>query len=246
MNHQVVSHDEWIAARKQFLTKEKEFTRQRDELSRLRRELPWEKVTKGYVFEGANGKVTLAELFGDKSQLIVYHFMLSPDMKEGCPGCSFLGDSFNGFPLVHLGARDVAFTAISRGTLAQIAAFKQRMGWSFPWVSSNQNDFNYDYQVSQSPVEKKSGKRYYNYAEIPGPGEELPGLSVFYKDEQGEIFHTYSTYARGLDMLLTTYQFLDLTPKGRDEADIKPHPMAWVRHHDKYEHAKQEASCCHD
>lgn len=245
MQHRIVSHEQWVEARKQFLAREKEFTRLRDELSRQRRELPWERVEKTYTFDTPEGKRTLAELFGDKSQLIVYHFMLSPEMKEGCPGCSFLADNFNGFQLTHLTARDVAFTAVSRGSLAQIQAFQKRMGWSFPWVSSNGSDFNLDYQVSQSPEEKKSGKRYYNYAEIAGPGEELPGLSVFYKNEQGEIFHTYSTYARGLDILLTTYHFLDLTPKGRDEENIKPHPMAWVRHHDQYEHAQKAAGCCH-
>jgi predicted dithiol-disulfide oxidoreductase (DUF899 family) len=249
MQHAVVSHNEWVAARKQFLAKEKEFTRLRDELSRQRRELPWEKVDKNYTFEGPKGKVTLAELFGERSQLIVYHFMLGPEMKEGCPGCSFVADHFDGFPPVHLQARDVAFTAVSRGPLAQINAYKQRMGWSFPWVSSNQSDFNYDYQVSLSPAEKSSKKTYYNYQEGELPEAvseaERPGLSVFYKNEKGEIFHTYSTYARGLDILLGTYNFLDMVPKGRDEEGIKPHPMAWVRHHDKYEHSGKVAECCH-
>jgi predicted dithiol-disulfide oxidoreductase (DUF899 family) len=249
MDPKFVSPAEWAEARKALLVKEKEFNRLRDELSRQRRELPWERVEKDYTFEGPRGKVTLAELFGERSQLIVYHFMLGPEMKEGCPGCSFVADHFDSFPLVHLQARDVAFTAVSRGTLAQIKAYKQRMGWSFPWVSSNQSDFNYDYQVSLSPAERSRGKSYYNYREGALPevvtDTERPGLSVFYKNEAGEIFHTYSTYARGLDILIGAYNFLDMVPKGRDEQGIEPHPMAWVRHHDKYEHAAKVAECCH-
>ncbi len=249
ISHPVVSHQQWIEARKQFLAKEKEFTRLRDELSRQRRELPWEKVEKQYVFDGPKGKTALADLFGGRSQLIVYHFMLSPEMTEGCPGCSFVADHFDRFPLTHLAARGVSLVAVSRAPLAQIESFRKRMGWTFPWLSSNQTDFNHDYQVSLSPQEKATGKSYYNYAEgpltEPVQQTERPGLSAFYKDESGEVFHTYSTYARGLDILLGTYNFLDLTPKGRDEDSIKPHPMAWVRHHDKYEHSAKVADCCH-
>jgi predicted dithiol-disulfide oxidoreductase (DUF899 family) len=250
MQHQIVSHNEWVEARKQFLAKEKEFTRLRDELSRQRRELPWERVEKAndYVFDGPQGKVSLAELFGERSQLVVYHFMLGPEMKEGCPSCSFLADHFNP-SVVHLAARDVALVAISRAPLAQIERFRQRMGWTFPWLSSHATDFNYDYQVSLSPKEKTTGKSYYNYREgalqQEVNQEERPGLSVFYRDESGKIFHTYSTYSRGLDILLTAYNILDLAPKGRDEAEMKPHAMAWVRHHDKYEHAAKPAGCCH-
>lgn len=228
----VVSGAEWLAARKELLAKEKEFTRLRDELSRERREMPWEKVEKKYVFEGANGKETLADLFDGRSQLIVYHFMMGPGWKEGCPSCSFLADAFDS-AVIHLAQRDTSFVAISRATLPEIHAFHKRMGWKFKWVSSNGTDFNYDYRVSFTKEEIASGKPFYNYETIFFPSEEGPGLSVFYKKD-GEVFHTYSTYARGLDILLPTYNFLDMTAKGRDEAGMKPHAMAWVRHHDRY------------
>jgi len=228
--HKVVSHDEWISARKEFLAKEKEFSRLRDELSRQRRELPWEKVEKQYVFEGPRGKETLADLFGGRSQLAVYHFMLGPGWKEGCPSCSFLGDHFEG-PAIHLAARDVTLVVISRAPLAEIEAFKKRMGWKFKWVSSFGSDFNPDFQVSAAKGE--SGKAYYNYAFTDFPSEERPGASVFYKDASGNIYHTYSTYAGGMDILLGTYNLLDMVPKGRDEEGLK-HTMAWVRHHDRY------------
>jgi predicted dithiol-disulfide oxidoreductase (DUF899 family) len=227
----VVSHAEWIETRKEFLTNEKEFTRLRDELSRQRRELPWEKVEKKYVFEGPKGKETLADLFGGRSQLIVYHFMFGPGWKEGCPSCSFIAESFDG-AVVHLAQRDITLLAVSRATLPEIEAFKKRMGWRFKWVSSNANDFNRDYQVSATK-EEASGQVYYNYQMQQFPSEERPGASVFYKDPSGEIFHTYSTYARGLDILITAYNYIDLTPKGRDEEGLS-HGMAWVRHHDKY------------
>lgn len=251
----VVPHAEWVAARKELLRKEKELTRLRDELSRQRRALPRERVEKKYVFDGPRGKETLADLFGERSQLIVYHFMFGPGWKEGCPSCSFLADGFDG-AVVHLAQRDVSFAAISRATLPEIEVFKKRMGWHFKWVSSSANDFNYDYQVSCSKEEKATGKVYYNYEMTEFPAEERPGTSVFYKNEAGEIFHTYSSYARGLDPMLVTYQWLDLTPKGRDE-DGLAFTMAWVRHHDKYEDgqvvdakkpyvqpAKADGSCC--
>jgi predicted dithiol-disulfide oxidoreductase (DUF899 family) len=228
----VVPQAEWLAARKELLRKEKEFTRLRDELSRQRRELPWEKVEKQYTFEAPEGKQTLGDLFGGKSQLIVYHFMLGPDWKEGCPSCSFLADHFNP-SVVHLAARDVQFVAVSRAPLPQIEAFKKRMGWSFKWVSSYGSDFNYDYQVSATKDEVE-GEAYYNYTLQKFPSEERPGASVFYKDAASDIFHTYSTYARGLDILVGAYNWLDLAPKGRDEEGFA-HTMAWVRHHDKYE-----------
>lgn len=229
----VVSPVEWVAARKELLKKEKEFTRLRDEVSRQRRELPWEKVTKPYVFEGPKGKETLADLFGDRSQLIVYHFMLGPDWKEGCPSCSFISDHIDG-SVVHLAARDVRLVVVSRAPLKQIEAFKKRMGWRFHWVSSNVTDFNYDYQVSMTKEELAKGEVYYNYKMQQFPSEERPGTSVFYKDGAGNIFHTYSSYSRGLDIFIGAYNWLDITPKGRDEEGLK-HGMAWVRHHDKYD-----------
>ncbi|MGA8215164.1 MAG: thioredoxin family protein [Candidatus Sulfotelmatobacter sp.] len=230
--HEVVSPGEWIASRKELLRKEKEFTKLRDELSRRRRELPWEKVEKGYVFDGPNGKVTLAELFGGKSQLIVYHFMFGPGWEAGCPSCSFLADHFDG-SLVHLANRDVTLAVISRAPMSQIEAFKKRMGWRFKWVSSFGNDFNRDYHVSFTKEEMAKGKVNYNYDMVEFPSEEGPGASVFYKNDAGEIFHTYSSYTRGLDILVGTYNFLDLAPKGRDE-DGLAFSMAWVRHHDRY------------
>ena len=233
--HQVVSHDEWLAARKAYLVEEKAFSRARDALAEKRRELPWEKVEKTYVFDGPNGKETLADLFGGKSQLIVYHFMLGPDWEAGCPSCSLLADHFDG-AVVHLAQRDVTFLVVSRAPLAQIEKFKRRMGWRFKWVSSFATDFNYDYQVSASPAEKASGKTFYNYVETTFPSEERPGASVFYKNDAGEVFHTYSSYGRGLDIVIGAYNLLDLAPKGRDEAGL-PWPMAWVRHHDRYDGA---------
>ena len=228
----VVSHAEWVETRKEFLTNEKEFTRLRDELSRQRRELPWEKVEKKYVFEGPKGKETLADLFGGRSQLIVYHFMLGPGWKEGCPGCSFVSESIDG-AVVHVAQRDVTLLAVSRATLPEIEAFKKRMGWRFKWVSSFGNDFNFDYHVSFTKDEVAKGEGYYNYDVSKSIGEERPGASVFYKNETGEIFHTYSTYERGLDMLIAAYNYIDLTPKGRAESGLS-HPMDWLRHHDRY------------
>lgn len=234
VNHpKVVSQSEWTAARKELLAKEKEFTRLRDEISRQRRELPWEKVEKRYKFEGPSGKLAFADLFGTHSQLIIYHFMLGPGWKEGCPSCSYLADHFDSAN-IHLPHRDVTLAVVSHAPYAEIAAFKQRMGWRFPWYSSFTSDFNYDYQVSLRPDERGKDEVYYNYEMMKFPPDERPGLSVFFKDEGGEIFHTYSTYARGLDILVGTYNFLDMAPKGRDEAGLK-HSMAWVRHHDKYE-----------
>jgi predicted dithiol-disulfide oxidoreductase (DUF899 family) len=228
----VVSEAEWISERKKLLAKEKEFSRQRDELSRLRREMPWEKVEKKYEFEGPNGKESLADLFGGRHQLIVYHFMFGPGWSEGCPSCSFLGDHFDG-STIHLANRDTTLVVVSRAPLAQIAAFKKRMGWKFKWVSSFGSDFNYDYHVSFTKDQLAKGKVDYNYDMTQFPAEEAPGASVFYKEENGNVFHTYSTYARGLDIFLGAYNFLDITPKGRDEAGLA-HSMAWVRHHDRY------------
>jgi predicted dithiol-disulfide oxidoreductase (DUF899 family) len=251
----VVSPAEWLAARKELLRKEKEFTRLREEISQRRREMPWEKVEKQYVFDGPRGKETLADLFGGRRQLIVYHFMFGPGWKEGCPSCSFLADGFDG-AAVHLAHRDTTFLAISRAPLPEIEAFQKRMGWRFKWVSSFANDFNRDYHVTFSNEERASGKVYYNYEMTEFPADEGPGTSVFYKNEAGEVFHTYSSYARGLDAMVSTYNWLDIAPKGRDE-DGLAFSMAWVRHHDRYEDsdildAKQEYvqpekasdSCC--
>jgi predicted dithiol-disulfide oxidoreductase (DUF899 family) len=222
-DHQIVSPKQWLASRKELLHSEKEFTKLRDELSRQRRELPWEKVEKQYLFDGPSGTETLADLFGGKSQLIIYHFMLGPGWEAGCPSCSYLADHFDG-SLVHLANRDVTLAVVSRAPFAEIDAFKSRMGWRFHWVSSFANDFNRDYHVSFTKAEMADGKVNYNYD---------PGASVFYKNAAGEIFHTYSTYARGLDILVGAYNFLDLAPKGRDE-DGLAFTMAWVRHHDRY------------
>ena len=232
-HNRIVSQDEWLVARKQHLLKEKEFTHLRDQLSAERRNLPWVKVEKTYVFDGPGGKETLADLFAGRSQLIVYHFMFGPGWEHGCPSCSFLADHIDG-TLVHLNARDVTLVVVSRASLPEIEAFKKRMGWRFKWVSSYGSDFNSDYHVSFTKDDLAKGKTYYNYQVRESQSEgEAPGTSVFYKDTAGDIFHTYSSYARGGDMLIGAYNYLDLVPKGRDE-DGLTFTMAWVRHHDRY------------
>jgi predicted dithiol-disulfide oxidoreductase (DUF899 family) len=231
-SHKIVSHDEWLKARKALLDDEKRFTHARDDLSRRRRELPRVRVEKTYVFDGPAGKKTLAELFNGKSQLVVYHFMLGPDWEQGCKSCSFLADHIDG-AVIHLAHRDVTLLAVSRAPLSRIEAFKKRMGWRLTWISSFGNDFNFDYHVSFTPEEMARGQTYYNYEIQPFGIDEAPGVSVFYKNEAGDIFHTYSAYARGLDMLVGAYNYLDLVPKGRDE-DKLDFTMAWVRHHDRY------------
>jgi predicted dithiol-disulfide oxidoreductase (DUF899 family) len=233
-DHKVVPQSEWIEARTELLRKEKEFTKLRDELSRQRRELPWERVEKPYVFEGPKGKETLSDLFNGRSQLVVYHFMFGPEWKEGCPSCSFLSDHIDG-TLAHLNHHDVTLLGVSRAPLSKIEAFKRRMGWHFPWVSSFGSDFNFDYHVSATKEELAKGEMYYNYRVFKSRGEEQPGISVFYKDQSDNdrIYHTYSSYARGGDLLIGTYNYLDLTPKGRNE--INPNHIDWVRHHDKYD-----------
>jgi predicted dithiol-disulfide oxidoreductase (DUF899 family) len=231
-DNKVVSHGEWMKARLELLAAEKEFTRQRDALTRRRTAMPWERVEKPYRFEGPNGALSLADLFDGRSQLIVYHFMFGPDLEEGCKSCSFWADNFDGIA-IHLNHRDVTFTAVSRAPFAKIEAYKKRMGWSFPWVSSHGSDFNFDYHVSFTPTEIAEGKAYYNYAVRPIDVSEEQGISVFYKNEIGEVFHTYSCHGRGIDMVNGAYQFLDLVPKGRDEERFD-FPMAWVRRHDQY------------
>jgi predicted dithiol-disulfide oxidoreductase (DUF899 family) len=232
-DHTIVSHDQWVAARKEFLAKEKEFTRLRDELSRQRRDLPWERVEKDYVFEGPSGTMRFGDLFAGRSQLVIYHLMFDPSWQAACKSCSFWADNFNGVD-IHLAHRDVTLAAISRAPLRQIEAFKRRMGWSFPWVSSSGTDFNYDYQASFTPEERATGEIYYNYGMSKPFSSDGPGVSVFAKDGSGAIFHTYSCYSRGIDMLNGAYHYLDLVPKGRDEAGLS-HSMAWVRHHDAYD-----------
>jgi len=239
----VASPAEWLAARRALLTEEKKFTRLRDELNRKRRELPWVKLEKKYVFDGPKGNETLADLFDGRSQLIVYHFMFGPGWKEGCPSCSFLADSFDA-AAGHLAQRDTTLAVVSRATLPEIERFKKRMGWRFTWVSSFGSDFNQDYQVSGGSKDDQ-GRVFYNYDFNEFPSEERPGASFFYKNEDGEIFHTYSTYARGLDILLPTYNFLDMTALGRHEEGMTPYAMAWVRHHDRYEQKQENESCCH-
>ena len=228
----VVSPAEWMELRKALLAKEKEYTRLGDQLSAEKRSLPWLKVDKEYIFDGPNGKETLASFFGDKTQLIVYHFMFGPDWEQGCPTCSIVGDNIDP-NVVHLAHRDVELVVVSRAPLAKIEEFERRMGWHFKWVSSFENDFNHDYGVSFTPEEMEQGKLY-NYGSRRFPSDEAPGISIFTKDEAGNVFHTYSSYGRGGEFLIGVYSYLDLVPKGRDEAGL-PFTMAWIRHHDRYE-----------
>lgn len=235
-NNRIVSRSEWLVARKAHLAREKELTRLRDRLSAERRELPWVKIEKQYVFDAPEGKVTLADLFDGRSQLIVKHFMLAPGQKEGCVGCSFEADHIEG-ALQHLEHHDVTYVVVARAPLAEIEAFKKRMGWRFKWVSSFGSDFNYDFNVSFTPDEIASGEAYYNYELRKVPLEDLSGRSVFYKNESGELFHTYSVFGRGTEELLGAYVCLDLTPKGRNETGPNYSMADWVRHHDRYGHA---------
>lgn len=231
-NPKIVSRQEWFDARVAHLAKEKEFTRLRDELSQERRELPWVKVDKEYSFESSSGKQSLADLFEGCSQLIIYHFMYGPDWQEGCPSCSFWADNFNGIG-VHLNHRDINMLAVSRAPLDKLTAYKKRMGWTFNWVSSLDSDFNYDYCVSFTEDEIDKEEMYYNFELRKFPSDEAPGISVFVKNDQGEVFHTYSCYSRGLDMLNGAYHHIDLVPKGRDEEGLA-FSMAWLSRHDQY------------
>lgn len=231
--HRVVTHEEWLEARRQLLRKEKEFTRLRDRLAEQRRELPWEQVNKEYVFDGPNGNETLAQLFENRGQLLVYHFMFAPEWEAGCKHCSWWADNFER-NIVHLNHRDVAMVAISRAPLNKLQAYRARMGWTFKWLSAANTDFNYDYYVSFRPEQRAKGEIYQNYRLKPSSMSDVAGVSVFYKDRNGAIFHTYSCYERGLDMLNTGYHLLDLVPRGRDEDEL-PFPQAWVRYRDSYE-----------
>ncbi|MBV8452390.1 MAG: DUF899 domain-containing protein [Deltaproteobacteria bacterium] len=232
-NHKVVSANEWLKARLELLAKEKEFTRLRDQLSQRRSDLPWERVDKQYVFEGPNGRETLAQLFENRSQLVVYHFMFAPDWEVGCRHCSWWVDNFER-NIVHLNHRDVTVAVISRAPLPKLEAFKQRMGWTFKWFSAGDSDFNYDYWVSFRPGQAAKGEIYQNYRQKKSSLSDVAGFSVFYKEPRGTIFHTYSCYERGLDMLNAGYHLLDLVPKGRGEEGLT-FPQAWVRHRDRYE-----------
>lgn len=242
--HKIVSREEWTKVRKILMAREKELTKAREALSRQRRELPWAKVDKDYVFDGPNGELTLGDLFRGRPQLVVQHVMFAPEWDAACKSCSFWVDGFERM-VPHLAARDTTMVAISRAPLAKLAAFKERMGWTFDWVSSGNNDFNYDYAVSFTQEQLKSGATLYNYGTTPFGSEEAPGVSVFYRDEDGAIFHTYSTYSRGLDMMNAAYHYLDLTPLGRHEEGL-PYPMDWVRLRDQYQPSQAQASCCHD
>lgn len=229
--HRVVSRDEWLKERIALLAEEKEFTRRRDALAAKVRELPWVKVDKSYTFDGPAGKVPLADLFGDKSQLIVYHFMFDPTWSQGCKSCSFIADHYNAIT-VHLEHRDISFVTISKAPMEKIEQFRQRMGWTFRWVSATNTDFSHDFGVSFTDEELMDPDTVYNYTGKPYPIRELPGLSVFTKNNDGTIYHTYSAFARGLENFLVAYQYIDITPKGRDEAQTGG--MGWVRHHDRY------------
>jgi len=231
IEHKVVLRKEWLAARKRLLVKEKKFSRLRDQLNRQRRDLPWVKVEKEYVFDGPNGKETLSDLFGGRSQLIIYHFMFGPGWGAGCPHCSFWADHYDSVNL-HIGQRDTTLAVISRAPLKEIEPFKKRMGWQFKWLSSNGTDFNFDFNVSFKPEQIRAKTAIYNYAPLDMDIDEREGASAFYKHRKGEIYHTYSTYARGIDLLNTTYNFVDLTAKGRDENPQRN--QDWVRYHDKY------------
>jgi predicted dithiol-disulfide oxidoreductase (DUF899 family) len=256
VDHPVVSDEPWLVARKRLLAREKELTHLRDQVARERRELPWRRIAGDYVFDTPAGKRTLAELFAGRRQLMVQHFMFGPGWEQGCPSCSFMADHTDGMT-IHLAHRDITFVAVSRAPLADIQRFRQRMGWQFEWVSSNGSDFNYDFAVSFTQEQLAAGEVDYNYAKTAFPAEEAPGISVFCKDDAGDVFHTYSTFGRGVEVMMGTYMLVDLVPKGRDERDVF-YKMEWVRHHDRYEpqnrfepapeaRAKATApgSCCH-
>jgi predicted dithiol-disulfide oxidoreductase (DUF899 family) len=245
VSHPVVSLDRWTAERKALLVQEKELSRLQDQIARQRRALPWRRVDKNYVFDAPEGRRLLADLFEGRSQLLVQHFMFGPDWSQGCASCSFMADHIGGMQ-VHLAHRDVTVLVVSRAPLAAIERFRQRMGWQFKWVSSNGSDFNHDFGVSFTPQEMASGKVHYNFDLRPFPVEEAPGVSAFYRNAAGEVFHTYSTYGRGVEVMMGTYDLLDIMPKGRDE-DNAAFTMDWVRHHDRYDPAPATAAaaCCH-
>ncbi len=240
-HHPVASRTEWLAARQNLLEEEKRLTRQMDVVSAKRRALPWVRIEQDYTFDTPKGRVGLSDLFAGHSQLVVQHFMLGPGWGEGCPSCSFMADHTDGM-LPHLAARDVTMLAVSRAPLAEIEVFKRRMGWRFEWVSSHGSRFNEDFHVSFTEAEVASGRVNYNYTTQPFGSTEAPGLSVFLRGDDGSIYHTYSVYGRGVELMMGTYRILDLTPKGRDEDDLE-HTMEWVRHHDRYEAGGATCGC---
>lgn len=243
-HHAIASREDWLRQRLALLEDEKELTRHSDKVAALRRQLPWVRVDKDYVFEGPDGLQPLADLFDGRRQLIVQHFMLAPGWEQGCKSCSYMADHSDGM-IPHLEQRDTTFVAISRAPYAEIERFRRRMGWRFRWLSSNGTSFNYDFGVSFTPEQVAGAAIPYNYGIRPYRNEEMPGVSVFFKDDAGDVFHTYSTYGRGVDVMMGTYRMLDLTPKGRDEDNLS-FTMEWVRHHDRYETRvpAAAASCC--
>jgi predicted dithiol-disulfide oxidoreductase (DUF899 family) len=248
-NHPVVSGQRWLAERKALLTREKELTHLKDQIASERRALPWVRIEKNYVFDTPAGPRTLAELFEGRRQLVVQHFMFTPGAEQGCPSCSYMADHTDG-ALAHLAQRDTTLVAVSRAPLADIERMRKRLGWQFQWVSSGESDFNYDFHVSFTPEERAEGEVEYNYVKQPFPHPDAPGVSVFYQDDAGQVYLTYSTFGRGVEVMMHTYNFLDLTPMGRNEEGL-PYTMAWVRHHDRYETApaavpakQASASCC--
>jgi len=241
-HRRVVTPNDWITERKTLLAREKELTRLRDQIARERRALPWVRIEKDYVFDTPTGPRHLADLFQGRRQLLVQHFMLGPGWEQGCKSCSFMADHLDGIS-VHLAQRDIALLAVSRAPLAEIERFRQRMGWKFAWASSNRNEFNRDFHVSFAPEDRVDGEVYYNYHLTAFPADEAPGISIFAMNDVGEVFHTYSTFGRGVEVMMGAYNLIDLTPKGRDEQDL-PHTMAWVHHHDRYEPEAPRAACC--
>ena len=252
MNPTIVSDDRWTEARKQLLAREKELTRLHDQVASERRALPWRRIAKDYVFDTPEGRRKLADLFGGRRQLVVQHFMFGPGWEQGCPSCSFMADHMDGIT-VHLAHRDIRFVAVSRAPLADIERFRERMGWQFEWVSSQGSDFNFDFGVSFTQEELATGEVSYNYRKAYFPAEEAPGISVFVKDDAGEVFHAYSTFGRGVEAMMGAYMLMDLTPQGRNERDVF-YKMEWLRHHDRYapesrfepapEKAAQPAAAC--
>ena len=241
-HHRVVSRETWLEARQRLLAREKELTHLRDQIARERRALPWVRIEKTYAFDTPEGRRTLADLFEGRHQLVVQHFMFAPGWEEGCKSCSFMADHIEG-ARVHLAQRDLTLLVVSRAPLADIERFRRRMGWQFKWVSSHGSDFNHDFGVSFTEQDMARGEVEYNYRMQRFPHEEAPGISVFYKDDEALVFHTYSTYGRGVELMMGAYDFLDIAPKGRDE-DQLAYPMEWVRHHDRYEPAPDGGSCC--
>ena len=241
-HHRVVTRNEWIAERKSLLAREKELTRLRDQIALERRALPWVRMEKDYVFDTPAGPRRLAELFQGRRQVLVQHFMLGPGWEQGCKSCSFMADHLDGISL-HLAQRDITLLAVSRAPLAEIEHFRQRMGWQFAWASSNGGEFNRDFQVSFGPEDRIDGEVYYNYHLTAFPANEAPGISIFVRNDAGEVFHSYSTFGRGVEVMMGAYNLIDLTPWGRQEQDLAQ-TMAWVRHHDRYETEAPRAACC--